>query len=79
MCHMGQSGRTGTMHFLKGELEVLALDVFLLISFNLYVCHTTHLIVGNLNFFDIFLFTTFSIDINVPPSHTQKASFAALV
>ena len=27
--HQGQSCRTGTMHFLKGELEVLALDVFL--------------------------------------------------
>ena len=26
---VGESGRTGTMHFLKGELEVLALDVFL--------------------------------------------------
>ena len=25
----GQSGRTGTMHLLTGELEVLALDVFL--------------------------------------------------
>ena len=25
----GQSCRTGTMHFLKGELEVFALDVFL--------------------------------------------------
>ena len=24
----GQSGRNGTMHFLEGKLEVLALDVF---------------------------------------------------
>ena len=50
----GQSGRTGTMHFLKGELEVLALYAFLLINLNLYVCHITHLIVGNLGFFEFF-------------------------
>ena len=48
---LGQSCRIGTMHFLKGELEVLALDVFLWISLNLYECHITHLIVDNLNFF----------------------------
>ena len=35
----GQSCRTGTMHFLKGELEVLA-------------CHITDLKVGNLNLFE---------------------------
>ena len=64
---------------LKGELEVLALGVFLQISLNLYVCHITHLIVGSLNFFEIFQFTTFSIDINVPPLCTQKVSFSALV
>ena len=32
--------------------EILALDVLLYISSNLYVCHVTHLIVGNLNFFE---------------------------
>ena len=47
----GQSCRNGTMHFLKGELEVLALNVFLLKILNLYVCHISHFIVGNLNFF----------------------------
>ena len=67
------------MHLLKGELEVLALDAFLWISFKSYVCHITHLIVGNLNFFKKIYFTTFSIDINVPPSRTQKVGFSALV
>ena len=71
----GQSCRTGTMHFLECELELLASDVFYQISLNLYVCHITHLIVGNLNFFEKIQFTTFSININVPPSRTQKSSF----
>ena len=32
LCKLGQSCKTGIMHFLKGELEVLALDVFVEIS-----------------------------------------------
>ena len=36
------------MRLSKGESEVLALDVFLKIILNLYVCHITHLIVDNL-------------------------------
>ena len=67
------------MHYLKGKLEVLALDVFLHISLNLYVCHVTHSIVGNLTFFENLYLTSFSIDINVPPSPTQKVGFSALV
>ena len=67
------------MHFLKGKIEILALDVFLYISLNLYVCHVTHLIVGNLNFFEKRYFTTFSKNINVPPSHPQNIGFYALV
>ena len=66
------------MHLLKGELEVLDLDALLLINFNLYVCHIKPLIVGNLYFY-ILYWTTFSIDINVPPLHTQKVSSSALV
>ena len=39
------------MHLLKGDFEVLVLDVFLYISLNLYVCHIAHLTEGNLNLF----------------------------
>ena len=60
------------MHYLKGKLEILALDVFLYISLNLYVCHVTHSIVGNLTFFENLYLTSFSIDINVPPLRMQK-------
>ena len=42
-------------------------------------CHITHLIVGNPNFFEFCLFSTFSIDIIVPPLRTQKVGFSALV
>ena len=45
----------------------------------MYVCHVTHLIVGNLNFFEKSYVTTFSKNINVPPSRTQKVGFSALV
>ena len=31
----------GTMHFLRGKIEVLALDVFSYISLNFYVFHVT--------------------------------------
>ena len=47
---LGQSCRTGTMHFLKGELEVLALFIFLKIGLNFFVFHIKHLILGNPNF-----------------------------
>ena len=46
---------------------------------NCFVCHITDLLVGNHNFFKKKMFTTFSIDINVPPSPTQKVGFFALV
>ena len=34
--------------------------------------------VGNLNFFEKLYLTTFSIDVNVPPSRTQKVGFHQL-
>ena len=67
------------MHFLQGKIEILVLDVLSYISLNMYVCHVTHLIVGNLNFFEKSYATTFSKNINVPPSRTQKVGFSALV
>ena len=56
----GQSCRTGTMNFLKGYLQVLALDIFLCISLNLFVFHRTHLIVDNLNFLKIIVHYLFN-------------------
>ena len=67
------------MHFLQGKIEISALYVLLCISLNMYVCHVTHLIVGNLNFFEKSYDTTFSKNINVPPSRTQNVGFSGLV
>ena len=67
------------MHFLQGKIEILAVDVLLYISLNLFLCHVTHLIVRNLNFIGKSYVATFSKNINVPPSRRQKVGFSALV
>ena len=67
------------MHFSKGDIEILALYVFLWISLSLYVCHITHLIEAILISLRKKFPLTFSIDINVPPSHMQKVGFSVLV
>ena len=76
---------TGTMHFLKRELEFLTLDVFLQISKNSYVGHKTHLIVGNLNFFErkkgLLPFLLISMQCDAMSHHCvrKKVGFSALV
>ena len=49
---LGQSVRTGTMHFLRGKIEVLAFDVISYIGLNFYVWYVTPLIIGSLYFFE---------------------------
>ena len=66
------------MHLVKGNVKVLSLDVFLLISLNLYVRHITQLIVGNPNFYEKIILLPFLL-ISMSHHRVCKVGFSALV